>query len=115
MRPTARSRPHFFPEGDLFLQLDFRPQHLEKFGKPFGVSRPGRSGNQIAVCMSLIYRDIHIIASGTGDIGTDCRVGRTAFAFNDTGSGQHLGTVAYGSNGFVCFGKMADYIQDGLV
>ena len=72
------------------------------------MGRPGGSGNQVAVPMSIVHRNFHVFTAGTSNIGADRRIGAATFPFQDTRGCKHLSPVADGCNRFIGLAEMSD-------
>ena len=75
---------------DSTLPDDPGAQQPDKPGQPGRMGRPRRSGDQIAVHVGRVHRDIHIRTASASDFRTHRRIRRNAAALHDTGGRQYL-------------------------
>ena len=88
------------------LELDLGPQYLQELGDPVWVRWPGWSSDQVAIHMSLVHRDVHVLAPGTCHVRSYSGIGTALYPFNHTGCCQYLRTVANGSDWLVLVAKV---------
>ena len=67
--------------------------------------RPGGGGDELPIHVGFIYWDIHIPATRAIYIWAHGWVSGAAFAFDNAGCGQELGTVANSGDRFVLSSK----------
>ena len=65
--------------------------------------------------MGLLYRYVHPFTSGILHIWRYGRVGCAGFTLDHVSRSQDLSPMAYGSNRFLRFGKVLNYLEDSAV
>ncbi|SOZ60216.1 conserved hypothetical protein [Cupriavidus taiwanensis] len=80
------------------LMYDPRAQHRKKLRQPGRMRRPGRGGDQVAIGVGLVDRDLDIGAAGQLHFRRAGRVGGAGLAFEHARGRQQLGAVAHRGN-----------------
>src|SRR5215469_3942668 len=90
------------------LRFDLGSQYFQESGEPGRVRWPGGRGDQRAVDMRLVHRDLDVLAARGVDLGGAGWVGIQRLALHGSGGGEQLGAVADGSDRLVGVREMAD-------
>ena len=77
-----------------------------------GVAGPCRSGDEVAVDNSLVYRNFNIGSAGKCDVRTDCGICGCLITLEDTGCSKDLRAVADCRDGFFGCKEFAHDFQD---
>src|SRR5512139_3263316 len=80
----------FLSAFQIVLGFYLRSQDFQELRQPFGVGRPGRGSNQIAIGVSFIYRYVHPFASCIFHLRPYRRIGCAGFTLDDSRCSQYL-------------------------